>query len=362
MLATEQATTAHKGEVLSCAYSDDGVIVLTAGWDGGLRCWDSQTGRALSVIESGGGPVPACAISSMEGHWLAGSLEGLFSIWDPVTHSRLTRVLPHTRPITAIAVSPSGHQLATSSYDQKVVLFPKPDQPSVQRVLVGHRDCVLGCTFSPDGSTLLSWSADNTVRLWDTSGATVLAELDCGDKVNCAVASPDGLWVVSGTDGGRVQLWDLDRLTIVQSRVLRDPLVGCFFMHGQEFIIAVDGGGRLTLFSMPNLEQAFEFVNLESVRTCACSPLGDQVVLAGSNGRPHLVGLEGARPIAVRPVVQDRSVFWRLLGRQVSYGLKCPLCSASFSWPRNPSGSTIACPACKASLTVTQDSRAMVER
>jgi hypothetical protein len=216
--------------------------------------------------------------------------------------------------------------------------------------------------FSSDGSTLLSWSADNTVRLWDTSGATVLAELDCGDKVNCAAASPDGLWVVSGTDSGRVQLWDLDRLAIVQSRILRDPLAGCFFMNGQGFIVAVDGGGRLTLFSMPSLEQAFEFVHLESVRTCACSPFADQVVLGGSSGRPHLVGLEGAGPIAIRPVVKDRSVLWRLLGRQAIYALKCPLCAASFSWPRDPSGSTIACPACKASLTVTQDSKAMLQR
>jgi WD40 repeat protein len=358
MLATEQAAARHEGEVLSCAYSDDGSFVLTSGWDGQLRCWDSQTGLPVSKIDSGAAPVPACAISTTGGRWLAGSLDGLLTVWDPVTHEQVGQVLPHTRPITAIAAAPSGAAFASSSYDNKVVLYPRPQVLAHQRVLLGHRDSVLGCAFSPDSLTLLSWSTDGSVRLWDAAGGTELAELVGGDRVNCAAASPDGLWVVSGTDGGRVQLWDLDGLRIVQSRILREPLAGCFFLLGQAMIVAIDTCGRLTLFSMPNMEQLFEHVSLDGLRSCACSPFGDQVVLGCNTGRPNLLEVEGSDQFArVRPKVEERSVLSRLLGRQARFTLSCPICSTSFTVAQDPTGSTVLCPGCGQSLTVAQNSR-----
>jgi WD40 repeat protein len=44
--------------------------------------------------------------------------------------------------------------------------------------LEGHRDAVWSVAFSPNGTRLVSTSADETVRVWDTVNFTQVAELE----------------------------------------------------------------------------------------------------------------------------------------------------------------------------------------
>ena len=71
-----------------------------------------------------------------------------------------------------IAYSPDGTQLAVASSIGIWLYDTTPHQVENARnrevaLLTGHRDDVKGVTYSPDGGTLASGSADTTVRLWD---------------------------------------------------------------------------------------------------------------------------------------------------------------------------------------------------
>ena len=37
----------------------------------------------------------------------------------------------------------------------------------IKKTFAGHTAAVKGVTFSPDGQTIISWSNDQTIRLWD---------------------------------------------------------------------------------------------------------------------------------------------------------------------------------------------------
>ena len=40
-----------------------------------------------------------------------------------------------------------------------------------------HEDRVRGAVYSPDGKRILSWSYDNTLRLWDAATGAAIGEL-----------------------------------------------------------------------------------------------------------------------------------------------------------------------------------------
>jgi WD40 repeat protein len=78
------------------------------------------------------------------------------------------------------------------------------------QVLSGHEDVVSGAVFSPDRSTVLSFSADETVRLWQVATGRELRSFRHDGRVLDAAFSHDGKWIVSAGDDYEVRVWDVD--------------------------------------------------------------------------------------------------------------------------------------------------------
>jgi WD40 repeat protein len=79
-------------------------------------------------------------------------------------------------------------------------------QPAVLR---GHENFVNGAAFSPDGSRVVTASADCTARVWDaTTGALLIALAGHRAEVNSAVFAPDGTHILTASADHTARLWD----------------------------------------------------------------------------------------------------------------------------------------------------------
>ena len=74
---SEPGTPGHDGEIYGCAYAPDGAFVLSAGWDGHLRLWESTTGSPIAALQAGAKPLASCTWTPDGKQWLSGSMEGL---------------------------------------------------------------------------------------------------------------------------------------------------------------------------------------------------------------------------------------------------------------------------------------------
>lgn len=118
----------------------------------------------------------------------------------------------------ALALSPDGFTVATASAGNTVKLW-NAATGQLQATLTGHQDRVTAMAFTPDGHTLATGSDDGTVRLWETATGQPQATLTTLTSVASVTFSPDGHTLATTSDGpdhsGRaVRLWDVTPLDL----------------------------------------------------------------------------------------------------------------------------------------------------
>lgn len=90
------------------------------------------------------------------------------------------------------------------------------DECAEVRTFMGHEGDVHGVTFSPDNKSVLSWSADQTARIWDIESGRQVRRLDHKAQVGFASFSPNGKRIltiaaqtgIGGPGGKTVHIWD----------------------------------------------------------------------------------------------------------------------------------------------------------
>jgi hypothetical protein len=112
-----------------------------------------------------------------------------------------------------------------------------------------HEGEVNTAAFSPDGTRVLTASADRTARLWDAaSGAPMGEPMRHGGRVNTAAFSPDGRRVLTASADGTARLWDVGwppgPITAVACDLLRDrDLANLAERYGIQIREAICGPG-----------------------------------------------------------------------------------------------------------------------
>ncbi|BBD61132.1 WD-40 repeat-containing protein [Nostoc sp. HK-01] len=115
----------------------------------------------------------------------------------------------HSSRVNSLSFSPDGKTLASGSADNTIKLW-NVSTGKLLKTLSGYSSPVYSLSFSPDGKTLASGSADNTIKLWNVSTGKLLKTLSgYSSPVYSLSFSPDGKTLASGSADNTIKLWNV---------------------------------------------------------------------------------------------------------------------------------------------------------
>lgn len=203
-------------------------------YEGAMRLYDIAAGKELgmysikmphqptAVIRNG--MMPGIAFTP-DNSRLATADAGVIRLWDVAMGRQPFQFESRASDILTLAFSPDGWTLATTHADESISLWETSSgkerlRLKIKDALLPGMDNVLGNTkaspllnclaFSPDGRLLAAAGQDRRIHVWDVRSGRKLGMLAGHDgAIHCLAFLPDGRGIVSGSTDTTVLVYDL---------------------------------------------------------------------------------------------------------------------------------------------------------
>lgn len=153
-----------------------------------------------------------------------------------------------------------------------------------QRTLNQHNGAVYSAAWSPDGTRLVTASADNTARVWNAGGDPLLILRHRG-PVNRALWSPDGTRIVTASSDDTAIIWDAASGTplFTLSGHQEDVLLAVWSPDGRRIATASSDDTAVIWDASSGLQIAVLRGHTGDVNSVDWSPDGERLVTASSD-------------------------------------------------------------------------------
>ena len=200
----------HKDCIYSIAWSPDGKLIASGSYDKMVKLWDVAAGKEVNNLQDHIDAVFAVAFSP-DGKLLASaSQDRTVKIWNVATGKRLYTMSDALDGLTGIAFSPSGDQVAAAGYDKTIYVWQlAADDGHLIQSLIADQDSLLALAWSPDGKTIVTASADGSIRFRNPKLDLVGVIDNQADWVEALDISSDGTRLAAGRYNGTLSVYDL---------------------------------------------------------------------------------------------------------------------------------------------------------
>ena len=191
----------HTEEILCLAFSSDGKLLVSGGFDKTVKLWDMQTGGVVKTFSGHTDLIQSVSISAGLTKIASGSWDKTMRLWNVQT-GECHQIIKQPAPVYYVCFSPINPQHLISVHDDKVWHWDTDGH----QIKPPHDGSYIA--FSSDGAQFVSCNG-TTVKVQNSSSGVTAAEFHVtGSDINCCCFSPDGRLIAVAV-GSTVYIWDI---------------------------------------------------------------------------------------------------------------------------------------------------------
>ena len=189
----------------------------------------------------------------------------------------------HSSYVNTLAISPDGQTLVSGSADKTIKIWNLSTGQEI-RTLTGHSNPVNTLAISSDWQTLVSGSADKTIKIWNLStGQEIRSITGNFSYVNALAISPDGQTLVSGNADKAINIWNLSTGQEIRTLIGHSSYVDCLVISPDgQTLVSGSADKTIKIWNLSTGKEIRTLIGHSSwVKSLAISPDG-QTLLSGS--------------------------------------------------------------------------------
>lgn len=192
---TEKARlSGHSLQVYSVVFSPDGKTIASASADKTVRLWDVETRKAIKTLATFPSAVYGLDFSSDGRQLVASGADSTVRLFDVSNGRTIRQFGGPEHAIYTVAFSPDDSRIAGAGMglgSERNVYLWSTDSSEPTAVLTGHDDDIYQTQFDSTGSRLMSIGYSGALRIWDVETGKPLLEQQSGIVSYSGTFSPD---------------------------------------------------------------------------------------------------------------------------------------------------------------------------
>jgi WD40 repeat protein len=184
------------------------------------KCYSAELSQAVKVVKGLPAGWAACSrtVTVDSDLWALGCWKDIIAVGlrsgdiitlDVVTGSQVAVLSEHTDRVTSVTFSLDGTSLVSGSCDETIKLWDV-QTGGVIKTFHGHTDLIRSISISFNYTTIASGSHDRTIRLWDIQTGECCCVIKPGGWVTCVSFHPTNHQHLISISGDIVQQWGID--------------------------------------------------------------------------------------------------------------------------------------------------------
>jgi hypothetical protein len=208
----------HSNHVSALSWSPVGNQIASGSNDKTIKVWDGNSLELLKTLEGHSEIVYSVSWNHDGSQIASGSYDKTIKIWDSSTGKELHTMRGHSHWVLSVAWNHDSTKIVSGG-DRSIKIWGLMESIfsmfgvrmtwKLLKTLEGYSDCVVSVSWNHGGSQIVSGSADNTIKIWDSSTGIVLRTLTGHSNwVRSVFWSHDDSKIVSCSDDKTVKIWN----------------------------------------------------------------------------------------------------------------------------------------------------------